>query len=40
MSLAHGWSTGPTSALTFDVLGTAPEPGDRRSTGSSRTPAT
>jgi hypothetical protein len=25
MSLAHGWSTGPTSALTFDVLGTAPE---------------
>jgi len=26
MSLAHGWSTGPTSALTFDVLGTAPEP--------------
>ncbi|WP_433385949.1 alpha-L-rhamnosidase C-terminal domain-containing protein [Micromonospora sp. KLBMP9576] len=26
MSLAHGWSTGPTSALTFHVLGTAPEP--------------
>jgi hypothetical protein len=26
MSLAHGWSSGPTSALTFDVLGTAPEP--------------
>ena len=26
MSLSHGWSTGPTSALTFDVLGTAPEP--------------
>ena len=25
MSLAHGWSTGPTSALTFDVLGIAPE---------------
>jgi alpha-L-rhamnosidase-like protein len=25
MSLAHGWSSGPTSALTFDVLGTAPE---------------
>jgi Bacterial alpha-L-rhamnosidase 6 hairpin glycosidase domain len=24
MSLAHGWSTGPTSALTFDVLGIAP----------------
>jgi len=26
MSLAHGWSSGPTSALTFNVLGTAPEP--------------
>jgi hypothetical protein len=26
MSLAHGWSSGPTSALTFEVLGTAPEP--------------
>ena len=26
MSLSHGWSTGPTSALTFSVLGTAPEP--------------
>jgi hypothetical protein len=26
MSLSHGWSTGPTSALTFHVLGTAPEP--------------
>lgn len=26
MSMAHGWSSGPTSALTFDVLGTAPEP--------------
>ncbi|GAB3849591.1 alpha-L-rhamnosidase C-terminal domain-containing protein [Dactylosporangium cerinum] len=26
MSLAHGWSTAPTSALTFHVLGTAPEP--------------
>ena len=26
MSLAHGWSTAPTSTLTFDVLGTAPEP--------------
>jgi hypothetical protein len=25
MSLAHGWSTGPTSALTFSVLGIAPE---------------
>lgn len=25
MSLAHGWSSGPTSALTFHVLGTAPE---------------
>jgi hypothetical protein len=25
MSLAHGWSTAPTSTLTFDVLGTAPE---------------
>jgi hypothetical protein len=25
MSLAHGWSTAPTSALTFYVLGTAPE---------------
>lgn len=25
MSLAHGWSSGPTSALTFYVLGTAPE---------------
>jgi hypothetical protein len=25
MSLAHGWATGPTSALTFHVLGTAPE---------------
>ena len=25
MSMAHGWSSGPTSALTFDVLGTAPE---------------
>jgi hypothetical protein len=26
MSLSHGWSSGPTSALTFYVLGTAPEP--------------
>ncbi|MEA5360425.1 hypothetical protein VA596_12840 [Amycolatopsis sp., V23-08] len=26
MSLSHGWSSGPTSALTFEVLGTAPEP--------------
>jgi len=26
MSLSHGWSSGPTSALTFHVLGTAPEP--------------
>ncbi|MFI6096436.1 MGH1-like glycoside hydrolase domain-containing protein [Lentzea sp. NPDC051213] len=26
MSLAHGWSSGPISALTFHVLGTAPEP--------------
>jgi hypothetical protein len=25
MSMAHGWSTAPTSTLTFDVLGTAPE---------------
>ncbi len=25
MSLAHGWATGPTSALTFYVLGLAPE---------------
>lgn len=25
MSLSHGWSSGPTSALTFYVLGTAPE---------------
>ncbi|MFK0153205.1 MGH1-like glycoside hydrolase domain-containing protein [Streptomyces sp. NPDC090493] len=25
MSLAHGWSSAPTSTLTFDVLGTAPE---------------
>ncbi|MEU6146909.1 alpha-L-rhamnosidase [Streptomyces sp. NPDC047081] len=25
MSLAHGWSTAPTSTLTFDVLGIAPE---------------
>ncbi|GLY43189.1 hypothetical protein Amsp01_092120 [Amycolatopsis sp. NBRC 101858] len=25
MSMAHGWSSGPTSALTFAVLGTAPE---------------
>ncbi len=25
MSLAHGWSSGPTSALTFDVLGLAPQ---------------
>lgn len=25
MSLAHGWSTAPTSTLTFDVLGTTPE---------------
>jgi hypothetical protein len=24
-SLAHGWSTGPTAALTFDVLGVAPD---------------
>jgi hypothetical protein len=24
MSLAHGWSSGPTFALTFNVLGTAP----------------
>ncbi|WP_369035282.1 MGH1-like glycoside hydrolase domain-containing protein [Streptomyces adonidis] len=25
MSLAHGWSSAPTSTLTFDVLGTTPE---------------
>jgi hypothetical protein len=25
MSHAHGWATGPTSALTFDVLGIAPD---------------
>ena len=25
MSLAHGWSSAPTSTLTFDVLGTVPE---------------
>ena len=25
MSLSHGWATGPTSALTFDVLGIAPD---------------
>ncbi|WP_326758500.1 trehalase family glycosidase [Streptomyces phaeochromogenes] len=25
MSLTHGWSSAPTSTLTFDVLGTAPE---------------
>ncbi len=41
MSLAHGWGTGPTSALTFDVLGLSPSttsgyrfvphPGDLRS---------
>jgi len=24
MSLSHGWATGPTSALTFDVLGLSP----------------
>jgi Bacterial alpha-L-rhamnosidase 6 hairpin glycosidase domain len=50
MSAAHGWSTGPTSALTFYVLGIAPttvaggyaihpEPGDLSSTqGSLKTP--
>jgi len=27
MSLAHGWSTGPTSALTFSVVGISPAPG-------------
>jgi hypothetical protein len=26
ISMSHGWSTAPTSALTFYVLGTAPEP--------------
>lgn len=26
MSAAHGWSTGPTSALTFYLLGIAPDP--------------
>ncbi len=25
MSLSHGWATGPTSALTFDVLGLRPQ---------------
>ena len=25
MSMSHGWSTAPTSTLTFNVLGTAPE---------------
>jgi hypothetical protein len=50
MSAAHGWSTGPTSALTFYVLGIAPttvaggyaihpEPSDLSSTqGSLKTP--
>ncbi|MEV6635105.1 discoidin domain-containing protein [Actinoplanes sp. NPDC051470] len=50
MSAAHGWATGPTSALTFYVLGIRPttvdggyvihpEPGDLKSTeGSLRTP--
>jgi hypothetical protein len=50
MSAAHGWATGPTSALTFYVLGIRPttvdggyvvhpEPGDLTSTeGSLRTP--
>jgi hypothetical protein len=50
MSAAHGWATGPTSALTFYVLGIrpstinggyviAPQPGDLTSTqGSLRTP--
>jgi hypothetical protein len=50
MSAAHGWSTGPTSALTFYVLGIqpttvtgdydiAPQPGDLASAeGSLRTP--
>jgi hypothetical protein len=50
MSAAHGWATGPTSALTFYVLGIRPttvdggyvvhpEPGDLRSAdGSLRTP--
>lgn len=50
MSAAHGWSTGPTSALTYYVLGIRPttvdggytihpEPGDLASTqGSLRTP--
>jgi hypothetical protein len=28
MSLAHGWATGPTSALTFYVLGTEPDGAD------------
>ena len=40
MSLAHGWATGPTSALTLYVLGAAPAaPGARPGT-SSRTPRT
>jgi Bacterial alpha-L-rhamnosidase 6 hairpin glycosidase domain len=51
MSAAHGWATGPTSALTFYVLGIRPttvdggyvvhpEPGDLSSTeGSLRTPS-
>ena len=50
MSAAHGWATGPTSALTFYVLGinprsvtggytVRPQPGDLRSAqGSLRTP--
>ncbi|MET0493698.1 MAG: discoidin domain-containing protein, partial [Actinoplanes sp.] len=46
MSTAHGWATGPTSALTFYVLGIRPttvihpEPGDLTSAeGSLRTPS-
>ena len=40
MSLAHGWSSGPTSALTFHVLGTAPEPAIGAVPVRARTPAT
>ena len=45
MSTAHGWATGPTSALTFYVLGIRPDnvvhpaPGDLKSAeGSLKTP--
>ena len=39
-SLAHGWSTGPTGALTTDVLGISPTAPSGTPTRSCRTPAT